>query len=128
MHAITARRGLTAATSLAHGLSEDLSRSQHECGQCLRRDPEHTWRGLRGQAIGVVRNAPERLPQATRSVGECDALMRPPTLSPASHLENRHRHGHDRGQHQCASRDGAGVRPREVFHIGCVVSPAIELG
>jgi hypothetical protein len=126
MHAITARRGLIAATSLAHGLSENLSRSQHECGQRLRRDPEHTWRRLRGKAIGIVRNAPERRPQATRAVGECDALMRPPTLSPASHLE--HRRGHDRGQHQCASRDGAGVRPREVLHIGCVVSPAIELG
>jgi hypothetical protein len=128
MHAITARRGLMAATSLAHGLSEDLSRSQHEYGQRLRRDPEHTWRRLRGKAIGIVRNAPERPPQATRSVDECDAPMRPPTLSPASHLENRHRRGHDRGQHQCASRDGAGVLPREVPPIGCVVSPAIELG
>jgi len=124
MHAITARRGLIAATALAHGLSEDLSRSQ-QCRQRLQRDPEHTWR-LRGKAIGIVRNAPERPPQATRSVGECDALMRPRTLSPASHLE--HRRGHDRGQHQCASRDGAGVLPHEVLHIGYVVSPAIELG
>jgi hypothetical protein len=120
MHSITARRGLIAATSLVHGLSENLSRGQHECGQRLRRDPEHTWRRLRCKAIGIVPNAPER------SIGECDALMRPPTLSPASYLE--HRRGHDRGQHQCASRDGAGVCPREVLHIGCVVSPAIELG
>jgi|RhiMetdeSRZDD1v2_1073273.scaffolds.fasta_scaffold170952_5 hypothetical protein len=103
MHAITARRGLMAATSLAHGLSENLSRGQHECDQRLRRDPEHTWRRLRGKAIGIVRDAPERPPQATRSVGECDALMRPPTLSPAAHLENRHRRRHDGGQHQCAS-------------------------
>jgi hypothetical protein len=124
MPAITAWRGLIAAASLAHGLSEDLSHSQ-QCGQRLQRDPEHTWRRLRGQAIGIVRNAPERPPQATRSVDECGALMRPPTLSPASHLE--HRRGHDRGQHECASRDGAGVLPREVLHIGCVVSPAIEL-
>jgi hypothetical protein len=128
MHAITAPRGLMAATSLAHGLIEDLSRRQHECDQRRRRDPEHTGRRLRGKAIGIARDAPERPPQATRSVGECDALMRPPTLSPASDLENRRRRGHDRGQHQCASRDGASVRPREVLPIGCVVSPAIELG
>jgi hypothetical protein len=108
MHAITAQRGLIAATSLAHGLSEDLSRSQQcgqrlqQCGQRRQRDPEHTWRRLRGEAIGIVRNAPERSPQTTRSIDECDALMRPPTLSPVSHLE--HRRGHDRGQHQCRRR------------------------
>jgi hypothetical protein len=112
MHATTARRDLVASTSLVHDLGEDLSRSQHECRQRLRRDPEHTWRRLRGKEIGIVRNAPERPPQATRSVDQCGALMRPPTLSPASHLENRdHRRSHDRGQHQRASRASAGVVP-----------------
>jgi hypothetical protein len=40
MHAITARRGLIASTSLAHGLTKDFGRSQ-QCGQRLRRDPQH---------------------------------------------------------------------------------------
>jgi hypothetical protein len=114
MHAIMARRDLIASTSLAHDLTEDFGRSQ-QCGQRLRRDPAPAWRRLRGTAIGLVRNAPERPTQATCSIGECDALMRPPR-------------SHDRGQHQCASRDGAGVLPREGVALCRRRSSTVNIG